>query len=319
MIDNIKKILVVGAGTMGHGIAQVFATSGYEVAMYSRTLETLERARTLINSSLATLAGEKMIQASEIPQILARIKMTQSLEEGAGDADVAFETVVENRDSKIEIFNKLDNLCPSHTLLASNTTALNVFEFVKTSRPEKVLISHWYTPPQLIPLVDVVKGPETSQESIQLMTHLVKDAGKTPLVLQKFISGYIVSRLQIATLKEIFYLLDNDIVTPEELDDAAKAGLALRMLVIGLVQRMDFGGLDLTVKSLDNPAVQKQLTPPDYKPKKIYELVKNGNLGVKTGKGFYDYSGHTEAEVCKERDAKLIRVLKVYKDLEAMK
>ncbi len=315
-IDDVKKLLIVGAGTMGHGMAQVFATEGYDVTLFSRTRETLDRATSLLETSLATFAREGLIKKNDIPNIMGRIKMTQSLEEGAAEADMAFETVVENKDIKIDIFEKLDKLCPERALIASNTTALNVFDFVKTSRPDKVLISHWYTPPQLIPLVDIVKGPETSRESIQLMADLIKKVGKTPLVMNKFSSGYVVSRIQIATLREIFYLLDNDIVSPEALDDAAKTGLALRMMVLGLVQRMDFGGLDLTYKNISNPAVQATLTPLDYKPKKLEELVKNGHLGVKTGKGFYDYKGKSEAELCDERDIKLIKMLKAWKDME---
>lgn len=316
MTSNVRKILVVGAGTMGHGIAQSFATEGYEVSLFSRTVQTLDRAKALIESSLDTFAQEGVVDRNQISAIIERIKMTQSLEEVASDADIAFETVVENEVEKKDIFAKLDALCPPKTLLASNTTALNIFDFVKTSRPDKVLIAHWYTPPQLIPLVDVVKGPQTSEESIQVMVQLLKKIGKVPLVLRKFISGYVISRLQIATLREIFFLLDNDYITPEELDTAAKACLALRMMVVGLVQRMDFGGLDLTVKNLDKPYVQSQMTPLDYKPKKIYELVKQGHLGVKTGKGFYDYGGRSEADVCHDRDIKLIKMLKAYRELE---
>ena len=310
------RILVVGAGTMGHGIAQSFAQAGYDVSLFSRTSGTLERAKSLIQSSLEAMAEEKLVDRKQIPEIIGHIKMTQSLEEGARDADIAFETVVEKREDKIDIFDKLDKLCPPKTLLASNTTALNIFDFVKTSRPQKVLIAHWYTPPQLIPLVDVVKGPETGEDAVQTMVALLKEIGKAPLLLRKFISGYLVSRWQIATLRDIFYLIDNGIVTPEELDMAAKAGWAMRMMVVGLIQRIDFGGLDLTVKSLDNPYVRSQMTPQDYKPTKIYELVKEGHLGVKAGKGFYDYSGKTEAEVCYERDIKLIKMLKIYKELE---
>jgi len=315
-IKDIKKVFIVGAGTMGHGIAQVFATEGYDVSLFSRTRQTLDRATSLLESSLATLTQEGLVDKEDIPEIMGRINMTQSLEEASADADIAFETVVENREAKTDIFNKLDQLCPKRTLLASNTTALNIFDFVKTSRPDKVLIGHWYTPPQLIPLVDIVKGPETSDESVMLMAELIKQVGKTPLLMKKFSSGYVVPRIQIATLREIFYLLDNDIVTPEGLDEAAKTGLALRMMVLGLVQRMDFGGLDLTYKSVNNPYVQSTLTPLDYKPKKLEELVKAGHLGVKTGKGFYDYGGRSEAELCEERDIKLIRMLKAFKATE---
>jgi 3-hydroxybutyryl-CoA dehydrogenase len=263
--------------------------------------------------------NEKMTAKKDIPAILKRIDFTQSLDKAAADSDIAFETVVENREAKIDIFDRLDRLCPPKTLLASNTTALNVFDFVKTSRPDKVLISHWYAPPQIIPLVDVVKGPDTSEESIYLLAALLKKIGKAPLVLKKFVSGYLLSRLQIAMLGEIFYLLDSDIVTPEQLDTAAKTGLALRMMVVGLVQRMDFGGLDLTVRNFENPYMRKQLTPRDYKPEKIYELVREGHFGVKTGKGFYDYGGRTEAEVCYERDIKLIKMLRAYRELESTK
>jgi 3-hydroxyacyl-CoA dehydrogenase len=316
VIEDIRKIFVVGAGTMGHGIAQSFAQEGYDVSLFSRSEQTLDRAKALIKSSLDTLAQEGMIARKQIPAIIARIKMTRSLEEGARHADIAFETVLENREAKIEVFNQLDKLCPSKTLLASNTTSLNVFDFIKTSRPGNVLIAHWYTPPQIIPLVDVVKGPETSEDSIQVMLALLKKIGKTPLYLRKFISGYLISRWQIANLRDILYLIDNDIVTPEELDMAAKAGWAIRMMVLGLIQRMDFGGLDLSVKSLDNPYVRSQMTPLDYKPVKIYELVKQGHLGIKTGKGFYDYKGKSEAELCQERDVKLIRILNAYKEIE---
>jgi 3-hydroxybutyryl-CoA dehydrogenase len=318
-VSTIRKILVVGAGTMGHGIAQSFAQEGFNVALYSRTAETLERARSLIDYSLQAFVKEKMVAKKDIPTILKRIDFTQSLDKAAADSDIAFETVIENREAKIDIFARLDRLCPPKTLLASNTTALNVFDFVKTSRPDEVLISHWYAPPQIIPLVDVVKGPDTSEESVYLMAALLKKIGKAPLVLKKFIPGYLLSRLQIAMLGEIFYLLDSDIVTPEQLDTAAKTGLALRMMVVGLVQRMDFGGLDLTVRNFENPYMRKQLTPRDYKPEKIYKLVREGHFGVKTGKGFYDYSGRTEAEVCYERDIKLIRMLRAYRELESTK
>lgn len=201
----------------------------------------------------------------------------------------------------------------SGTLLASNTTFLNIFDFVETSRPDKVLIAHWYAPPQIIPLVDVVQGPRTDPSSVRLMAELLRGIDKKPVVFNRYVSGYVVSRLQFALQREVLYLLDNDYLSPEEADDAAKWGLALRMMVVGVVQRFDFGGLDFSARNLEKPSFAP--TPLDYKPRKIFELVKQGFLGVKTGRGFYDYKGRSEAEVCGERDTKLLKMLKFLKTL----
>ncbi len=313
MKEGIKKIAVIGAGTMGHGIAQSFAQAGYHVSLMSRTKKTLDRALSLIESSLSTMAQEAMID-QPIPTIMKRIVPTTSLEEAARDADIAFETMAEDRDAKKAVFAQLDTYCPPRTLLASNTTFLNIFDFVETSRPAKVLIAHWYAPPQLIPLVDVVKGPGTDQASVELMAALLKEMGKKTVVFNRYVSGYVVSRLQFAFQREVLYLLDHDYLSPGELDEAAKWGLALRMMVVGVVQRFDFGGLDLSARNLEKPSFPP--TPLEYKPKKIFELVKQGCLGVKSGKGFFDYTGRTEAEVCKERDLKLIRMFKALKEIE---
>ncbi|MBW1737521.1 MAG: 3-hydroxyacyl-CoA dehydrogenase family protein [Deltaproteobacteria bacterium] len=306
---DIKKVFVVGAGTMGHGIAQAFAQGGYQVTLYSRSQKTLDRASELIKSSLDTLAEGKLLAKTEIPAVISRITFTRSLEEGAHDADLALETVAEDADIKKEIFKKLDTYCPRRALLASNTTFLNIFDIVDTSRPDKILICHWYAPAQIIPLVDVVKGPGTEQANVQMLADILTDIGKEPVIFNRYVSGYVVSRLQIALQREVHFLLDNEYLSPQELDKAAKWGLALRMMVVGVVQRFDFGGLDLSARNLEKPAIE--CTPLDYKPKKLFELVRQGHLGVKSGKGFYDYKGMTEAEICKERDRKLIKMLKV--------
>jgi len=314
MKEGIKKIAVIGAGTMGHGIAQSFAQAGYRVSMMSRTQKTLERAVSLIESSLSAMAEEGVVDQGSIPTIMSRIHLTTSIEEAAHDADIAFETMAEDKNAKKEIFAQLDKYSPSRTLLASNTTYLNIFDFVETSRPDKVLIAHWYAPPQIIPLVDVVKGPKTNMAHVEFMADLLRDIDKKPAVFKKYVPGYVVTRLQIAFQREVFYLLDNDYLSPEELDEAAKWGLAMRMMVVGVVQRIDFGGLDLTARNLEKSLFPQ--TPLEYKPKKIFELVKEGHFGVKTGKGFFDYKGRTEAEVCKERDVKLIRMFKATKAIE---
>ncbi len=314
MEEAVKKILIVGAGTMGHGLAQAFAQGGYQVTMFSRTQQTLDRASLLIKSSLDTMVEAGLVDKGQVQAILDRITPTRSLEEGGREADLAIETVAENKEAKIEIFKQLDAVCPPKTLLASNTTFLNIFDFVETSRPDKVLITHWYAPPQIIPLVDVVKGPQTDEANIELVVRILKEMGKKPVVFNRPVAGYVVSRLQIAFQREVHYLLDNDYLSPKDLDEAAIWGLALRMLVIGVVQRFDFGGLDLSVRTIQRSSVES--TPIDYKPKKLFELFEQGHIGVKAGRGFYDYKGRSEAEVCHDRDVRLLKLLKVLQDTD---
>ncbi len=296
---------------MGAGLAQVYSQAGYQVSVCSRSQQTLDKAVELTKSSLQTMADEGMVDGKQIPAIINRIKLTTSLEEGAKDADIVVETIVENAEDKKKVFKQLDELCPPRAILTSNTSFLNIYDFVETSRPDKVLIAHWYAPPQLIPFVEVVKGPQTSDTSVQLVVDLLKKMGKKTAVMEKFIPGFIINRLQIALHREVYYLLDNDFIAPKELDEAARWGLALRMLVVGILQRMDYGGIDLSVQNLSNPNTQP--VPADYKPKKIYELYEKGYYGVKSGKGWYDYSGKSQAEWNRERDVGLIRLLKSLK------
>jgi 3-hydroxybutyryl-CoA dehydrogenase len=311
MVEDIKKICIVGAGTMGHGLAQAFAQGGYPVALFSRTQKTLDRASALINSSLDTMLEAGFLDKGQIQATLGRIKATTSLEEAVAEADMAIETVVEEKEAKREIFAQLDRICPPGTLLASNTTFLNIFDFVETSRPDKLLITHWYAPPQIIPLVDVVKGPRTDEANIRLVVRILKEMGKKPVVFNRPIAGYAISRIQIALQRELYYLLDNDYLSPEDLDAASIWGLALRMIVVGTLQRIDFGGLDLSVRGLSRAS---QSTPVDYKPVKLIELAGKGYTGVKAGRGFYDYKGRSEAEVCRERDIRLLKLLKILQE-----
>ena len=308
-----RKIVVVGAGIMGHGIAQTFAQGGFRVSVVDTTQEALDRGLKLMKSSLDTMAEEGFLE-EPVEAMLERVSWTTSLKEGARDADIAIEAVFEDAEVKKEVFTQLDNYCPPGALLASNTSFLNIFDFVETGRPDKVLITHWYAPPQLIPLVDVAGGSKTAKTALEAMVQTLRKIGKRPVLMKKFISGYAISRIQLALQREVHFLLDNDYIAPEQLDEAARVGLAFRMMVVGVVQRFDFGGLDLSVRNLQKPNLE--LTPLDYRPRKLFELVERGHIGVKSGKGFYDYTGRNEVEVYRERDRKLMRMLKSLKEIE---
>ncbi|MDD5702395.1 MAG: 3-hydroxyacyl-CoA dehydrogenase family protein [Dehalococcoidales bacterium] len=310
-MNKIKKVLVIGSGTMGHGIAQVFAQGGYEVALQDTVPQALERAAILIRSSLETMVEAGLVKKEEIDPIIGRIKPAASLEEAARDADLAIECIVENKEAKSDLFKKLDVLCPPKTLLASNSSFLNIFEFVQVSRPEKLLGIHFYSPPQIIPLVDIVKGPQTDEQNIRIVTETLRGIGKKPIIFNKPVAGYLVSRLQVAFQREVYWLLDNNYLSPKDIDEAAIWGLALRMLVVGICQRIDFGGLDLSARTTTQSG---QSTPVDYIPVKLNEMVKKGELGVKAGRGFYDYEGKSEAEMCRERDVRLLKLLKLLQE-----
>ncbi len=311
-MKKIKKILVVGAGTMGHGIAQTFAQNGYQVSLMDQVELALPKAKSLIRSSLETMVEAEIINKSQIEPIMKHISYFSDLKDAADSADLAIECIVENKEAKRSIFQQLDRICPPHTLLASNSSFLNIFDFVETNRPDKVMMMHWYAPPQIIPLVDVVKGPRTNPDNVQTVMDLLHKIGKKPIVFNKPCAGYAVSRLQVAFQREVYWLLDNDFLSPQDLDEAAIWGLAMRMLVVGVLQRIDFGGLDLSARIIQQ--APEQCTPLDYKPQKLLELVEKGALGVKSGKGFYDYNGKTEAEMYRKRDLRLLKLLKLLQE-----
>jgi 3-hydroxybutyryl-CoA dehydrogenase len=309
-IGWIKRVLVVGAGTMGHSIAMVFALGGYEVDLVDIKEEALRKGLQLIRSNLQTLKEEKWVGLKGIPTILRRIHPSTSLHV-AQKADLVVEAIAEDRKAKTELFHFLDQVCPRRTILTSNTSYLNIFQFLRTGRPEKVLIAHWYAPPHLIPLVDVVKGPRTSMATVNGVKELLLKLGKRPVVMQKFIPGYIVNRLQRAMAREIFHLLDGGYASPEEIDRAVKNSIGIRIPVIGVVQRYDYAGLDMALTFERNPSIH--LVSKDVPAKTLIDLVKRGYLGVKSGRGFFDYSLRTEDEVLKERDRKLIEMIKFLK------
>jgi len=309
----IKTVAVVGAGTMGHALAQVFAQGGYAVWLVDVNEAVLAKARRLIASNLSTLVETGCFPQEEVPAALDRIRTTTRTEEAGRDADFVIEAVVEDIATKKDLFKTLERVCPAHAILASNTSYLNIFKFVETNRPENVLITHWFAPPHIVPLVEIVCGPQTSQATADTIRDLMLQLGKKPIVISKFLPGFIANRLQSALTQEVLFLIDNGYATPEDIDEAAKNSFALRTPIVGLVKRFDFAGLDLTQKILRN----RQYEPPqpvDRSPS-VDRLVSQGKLGAKRGCGFYDYGNRTTEEITKERDVKLIRLREFLKEV----
>ena len=309
-IADIKKIAVLGAGTMGPGIAQIYAMGGYEVTMWTRSESTRQKAVEALKTSLATFVQEGMIQPEDKDPIFARVSFALTVEEAVAGADYIQETIVENRDAKAELYKQLAACAPADAIIASNTSALNIFEIVPEELLPRLCIAHWYAPPQLIPLVEVVKSEQAPQEYADIIMALLKNCGKTPVFMKKFVRGYIVNRLQQCLNREVFYLLDNGYCDAEAIDLAAKASFIPRAVVLGLCKRMDFGGLDMTANNYKNRSYQMPENG-DELPRTLAEHVEKGELGIKSGKGFYDYDGVDIEALKAKRDHQLFEVFKV--------
>jgi 3-hydroxybutyryl-CoA dehydrogenase len=312
-MPEIRNVAVIGAGTMGHALAQVFAAHGCAVRLTDSRADALPAALAMIRANLETLVEEQRMPAEGIPPTLARIRPAADVEEAAREADLAVEAVVEDRTAKQAVFAALDRHCPPHAILASNTSYLDIFGFVKTGRPDRVAITHWFTPPHIIPLVEIVCGPQTSPETAAALERFLAAVGKKPIVMRRFLPGFIANRLQSALTQEALFLMDNGYATAEEIDEAVRSSFALRTPFLGVVKRFDYAGLDLTQKILRN----RQYAPPqviDHSPA-VDRLVESGNLGVKTGRGFYDYGGRSPQALARERDRKLLRLVGLLEEL----
>ena len=248
-----------------------------------------------------------------MPGILARITTTQSVEEAAKDADLVVESIAEKMDAKKELYEALDAICPERTIFTSNTSYLNIYEVMPAARLPQTVIAHWFAPPHIVPLVEVVKGPETAQATVDFVVELLKKVDRVPTVLEKFVPGFCINRFLRIIGRECFFLLDNGYMTAEQLDLAVKASIIPRAMVLGFIQRYDFTGIDLSYGNLQNKDFVE--APIDNQPKSLVELMDKGDLGVKTGKGFFDYSDRPLEQVLRERDAAMIKVFEDVKDL----
>lgn len=286
-LENIKKAAVIGSGAMGHGIAQILAMSGYQVVIVDISDELLQKGKEKIKWSLEKFVEKKRIRREDADAALARITTTTSYEEACKEIDLAIEAVPEKMELKKKVFTTLDSIAPAHALLASNTSTLSITEMGNaTKRPDKVAGMHFFNPPQLMALVEVIKGENTSQETISTLTELAKKLGKTPVIVRKDVRGFIVNRILGAVFNEAFWAYHRREATKEAIDASVKYSGGFPM---GWFELADFVGLDIAyeVGRILHEAYGERMKPCA---EVIEPLVKEGKLGQKTGMGFYDWT-----------------------------
>ena len=306
-VTDVKQIAVVGAGLMGHGIALEFALAGYDVRLQSRSQESLDRAASRIDESLNRLVDLGKVSREQAGPVPAAIRMTTDLGEAAAGSDVAIESIYEDLELKQQVFKDLDALCPERTILASNTSTLMPSTLASaTHRRDRVLVTHYINPPFLVPLVEVAKSEDTSDETVATVTGLLENVGKQPVVVAKEVIGFIASRLQGALLREALWLVENGVATAEDVDVTIKTSLGRRWAVAGVFEVLEIAGWDL-VLLIDSILFPELASSPDVSPV-MKEMVERGDLGLKSGKGFYDWTPESAEALRKRISEALVRI-----------
>ncbi len=282
---EVKKPFVVGAGTMGAGVGQLCAQRGYDVTVTDLSDVLVDGARKKIETGLAKRVEQGKITQAEMDSVLAHLTWSTDLE-SAGESDFVVEAVYEDIQIKQVLFGRLDSICPAEAILASNTTALSVSEIAQaTSRPDKVIGMHFFNPAVIMKLVEIIRGEETSEDTIATTRKFAEDLGKTPIVTAKEAPAGIVSRVLAGLLNEAAAVYADGIAPAADIDEAMKLGAGLPM---GPLALLDMIGLDIHLAKMET--LHAKLKDERYRPPGIIRtMIDKGKLGKKSGEGFYTY------------------------------
>jgi len=281
---EVRRIFIVGAGLMGGGIAQVCAQASYSVIMQDLTNDILEKGLDAIRWSVSKFVEKGKVEGT-VDEIMGRIESTTDIAD-AKDADFVFEAVFEDLKVKHEVFSKLDEICPSHTILATNTSAIPITEIgAATKRAEKVVGTHFFSPVPMMKVVEVISGLSTSNETMQATKNLCRSIGKDPITCNKDVAGFLFTRLNAAGNIEIIKLVEQGVGTVEEIDKGVRLGLGRAM---GPFETGDLTGLDVSLNAYMN-IYNETRDPKFYPPMLLRRKVKAGHLGKKVGIGWYRY------------------------------
>jgi len=306
---EIRRVVVIGTGMMGPGIAQIFALAARRVTLVGRSPQALERARTTLESNLQAMEAAGLVSPGEGHAALEAIALSTDLEGAAEGADLVVESIVEDLGTKQELFARLDRLCRFDALITSNTSGLPITRIAAgMARPERAATTHFWNPPHLVPLVEIVKGERTSDDTVERLRRLLSDVGKRPVVVRKDVPGQLGNRLLHAITREAMHIVQEGIATAEEVDTAVKCGLGLRFPVYGPLEHADLVGLDL-VLSIQSYLLEDLCNRTDPMPI-LRDKAQRGELGAKTGHGFYDWIAKDPDQVKATRDAFLMARLK---------
>ncbi len=288
----MKNIAVIGCGTMGNGIAHVFAMNNYNVQLIDINEQALQKAIEKIASNLERQVGKQLITEEQKAETLKHINTTTDLKNGVSNADLVIEAATENINIKLQLFKDIDANAPEHCILSSNTSSISITKIASvTNRPDKVIGMHFMNPVPVMKLVEVINGYKTSKEVTDIIMNLSKNIGKTPTLVNDY-PGFVANRILMPMINEAIITLNEGVAGVEEIDTVMKLGMAHPM---GPLQLADFIGLDVCLAIMN--VLNDGLGNTKYAPSPLLiNMVTSGDLGIKSGRGFYDY-GHGTKEL----------------------
>ena len=305
---TVSQVAVIGAGTMGHGIAQLFGLCGLDVRLTDAAPDVLERARARIERNLDMCVAYGLADPAQASAALDHIETVSDLAAAVAAADYVVEAIVENVPAKRRVLAEIERCCPAAAIITSTTSSFRAGDLAPAlARPERFLVTHYWNPPYLIPVVEVVPGEQTAPEVLQAGIELLQRAGRRPVVVKKDVPGFIGNRLQHALRREALAIVAQGIAGPEEVDLVARYSFGLRLPVVGPLETVDLGGLDLTLAIQEYllPDLDRSTVPLPL----VREKVDRGELGAKTGRGFFDWPAGRLEERIAQRDRALMEIL----------
>jgi 3-hydroxybutyryl-CoA dehydrogenase len=316
-----RQAAVIGAGAMGHGVAQVFAQGGLDVALYDSRPEAAKAAMLRIRGNLDSMVRHELLTSGEADGAYQRIRPATSVRDAAQDADFITECIAEDLLKKQVLFEELEACAPAEAIFACNTSTLLLADIgVRLRRKQRLIITHYFNPAHLVPVVEIVPGSLTDPEIVTATKALLSRLGKQPVVLKKEVAGFVVNRIQAAMAREVLFLLGEGVASAHEIDEAVRGTLGFRLAVSGPIQTMDFGGLDIWLE------VVRNLVPSPEGPARAVNLlsdkVNRGELGVKVGRGFYNWEADkiepASIDRASQREEAFLRLLRLLRGSESL-
>lgn len=310
-MSNIKRVSVVGLGTMGHGIAQTFAMAGCEVTGFDEVSAAGDSLHDRVRQNLRDFVEAELFPSDQIDPVLKRLQVSRCEADAVRHAQFVTEAMREDLAAKQELFARLESLVADDTILASNSSTFPISQSgARLKRPERAVVTHWFNPPHIVPTVEVVGSPQTDEATIQATLELLRRSGKLAIRINQELPGFLVNRVQIAVMREVWDLLDRGVASVEDIDAAIQGSMGFRLAALGPLRIHDFGGLDVQT------AVFRNLTPEIASgttvPPTVQRIVDAGHHGFKTGRGFYEYPPTIADQVRSDRDQRYLSLLKLF-------